>query len=336
MKNETNPDAFLVSFIVPVYNVEKYVGGCIESILEQSYRNIELILINDGSSDKSGDILEKYSEIDSRIKVVHCENRGVSTARNIGLKKSRGHYIVFVDADDYICKDYCSYMLSLFKGDDPEFVMSKNCQKFPGYETSSPSENISTLSSTEVTSLLLYPGKVEIGCWNKMFKSEFLKSNNLNFPIGYYMGEGLQFIVKASQLASRVTVGSKKVYYYRKDNESSATTVLNIPKYFNAIKSLDAIETIVNPEEESVFYALKLHRYLTVYSAVNAILITGNERRYQVEYDELHKFMKDNLKFLSQSSISISMKFKIFLYSLAPKLTHVLFDYIRKARSIVR
>ena len=98
-----------VSVIVPVYNVEKYIKKCVESLINQEYRNFEIILINDGSVDNSGMIIDEMSLRDDRIKVIHQKNQGVSAARNVGISFSKGEYITFVDGDDWVDKDYISY-----------------------------------------------------------------------------------------------------------------------------------------------------------------------------------------------------------------------------------
>ena len=92
----------VISIIIPVYNVEKWLNKCIDSILVQSYKNFEIILVNDGSTDKSGDICDKYSKEDNRIKVFHNKNKGLSYSRNFGVKNSNGKYVMFVDSDDFI------------------------------------------------------------------------------------------------------------------------------------------------------------------------------------------------------------------------------------------
>lgn len=102
-----------ISVIVPVYNIEKYIGRCIESVLKQSFENFELLLVNDGSSDKSGQICDEYAMKDRRIIVYHKENQGVSSARNLGIRKSTGRYIAFVDGDDWVQSDYLE---NLYKG----------------------------------------------------------------------------------------------------------------------------------------------------------------------------------------------------------------------------
>ena len=102
-----------ITFIVPVYNVEKYIYRCVQSILKQSYSNIEVILVDDGSTDASGEIIDEMASEDVRIKVIHQKNSGVSTARNSGLMTASGEYILFIDGDDYIESDYASYFMGL-------------------------------------------------------------------------------------------------------------------------------------------------------------------------------------------------------------------------------
>ena len=113
----------LITIIVPIYNVEKYLRECIESICRQTYRNIEIILINDGSNDNSAKICDEYKEKDSRIKVIHKENGGVSSARNKGLEIAKGAYITFVDGDDYIDEKYCEKLLKNLKENNVECVL---------------------------------------------------------------------------------------------------------------------------------------------------------------------------------------------------------------------
>ena len=103
----------MVSVIIPIYNVENFVEKCIESILFQTIQNLEIILVDDGSSDGSGDICDVYAKKDARIKVIHKKNGGVSSARNMGISNATGEYICFVDGDDFVADDYIEYLLRL-------------------------------------------------------------------------------------------------------------------------------------------------------------------------------------------------------------------------------
>ena len=116
-----------VSIIVPVYNVEKYLEKCLDSIVKQTYENIEIILVDDGSTDKSGTILDQYAEMDNRISVIHKKNEGVSTARNTGIEAARGEYICFADADDYLMPDYVEYLLTLAVDKNADIAIKLVC-----------------------------------------------------------------------------------------------------------------------------------------------------------------------------------------------------------------
>ncbi len=107
-----------ISIIIPVYNSEKVIARCLESVLNQDYKNIEIIIINDGSKDRSQEIIEQYSKIDGRIKIIKTENQGVSSARNLGIQNASGKYVCFLDADDYVDKDMYNELVKQIKEND--------------------------------------------------------------------------------------------------------------------------------------------------------------------------------------------------------------------------
>ena len=105
----------LISVIVPCYNVEEYLPRCVESVLNQTYRNLEILLVDDGSPDRCGEICDEYAAVDSRVKVIHKENGGLSDARNVALNVMKGEYVTFVDSDDYVAADYVEYLYKLME-----------------------------------------------------------------------------------------------------------------------------------------------------------------------------------------------------------------------------
>ena len=120
----TNPK---VSFIVPSYNYGRYITQCVESIQNQTYHNVEILIINDGSTDNSKQVIDELAAKDNRIIAIHTTNKGVSSARNVGINNSTGDYLVFVDADDFLAPDYASYMLDIASKTNASFVLSLNC-----------------------------------------------------------------------------------------------------------------------------------------------------------------------------------------------------------------
>ena len=312
----------LISIVVPVYNVEKYISQCIASILQQSYSNFELILINDGSTDQSGKIADMLASDDARIQVVHSENKGVSAARNLGIELSKGEYLVFVDSDDYLHSEYLAYMLEIAEKTQANFVMSKNCMRFPSNKTQiEAAETIEIYSPEKAASELLFPGRIEIGCWNKMFQRAFIVQNNITFPQTFYMGEGLNFIIQAAEKSNGVGVGNRVVYYYRKDNPNSATTVLNISKYINAIAAIDNISNTTSLHSSEFLNTLKLHRNLTAFSALNAMLYMKSQQKFQNEYQEYLSIIRKNIFNILKEDLSLSLKIRMCLYCINPIIT---------------
>lgn len=151
----------LVSIIVPVYNVETYVSKCIDSIVNQNYSNLEIILIDDGSKDNSSKICDEWSTKDRRIKVFHKKNGGVSSARNYGIKKSSGKYVCFVDSDDYLAPEFVTYMFFLIKKTKSSFAFSKNCF-ISSNQLQVSDDCIKCVDSVKGTELLLSP-YIEVG-----------------------------------------------------------------------------------------------------------------------------------------------------------------------------
>ena len=215
----------LVSIVVPVYNAESYIKHCVTSIRNQSYQEIEIILVNDGSLDSSKLIIDDLCAVDSRITACHIDNGGVSNARNIGMKLAKGKYIIFIDADDYITEDYVSYMHELMLETNSEFVLSTE-YFLNNKDTRKSNETIHVWNAEMATANLLYP-KLTVGCWNKMYDLDFLKANNIRFQTDLFFGEGLRFITDVSQKASSIGVGNRKVYYYRL-NDTSCTAVHDV------------------------------------------------------------------------------------------------------------
>ena len=162
----------LISVIVPVYKVEQYLDECVQSIINQTYNNLEIILVDDGSPDLCPAICDKYVEIDHRVVVIHKQNEGVCSARNAALSIAKGDYIGFVDGDDYLAPDYAEYMIDMAFRNDADFALSQNCYS-KERENQIAEDSIKCLTPEAATVLLLSP-RIVVGCWNKMFKRSLI------------------------------------------------------------------------------------------------------------------------------------------------------------------
>ena len=207
-----------VSIIVPVYNVEKYISECITSLIEQTYENIEIIIINDGSTDKSKEICQELKEKDERIIFITKHNSGVSDTRNIGISKSTGDYIVFVDSDDYIDKHYIEEMVKGMK--EEEFIDMAVCNYVELYK------NVLLHGGSNLTDNLIITNKEAINdiyklksfggyLWNKIFKNDIIRKYNIRFNKEIHMCEDMLFILTYLSECNHIKRIPKELYFYR-------------------------------------------------------------------------------------------------------------------------
>ena len=224
----------LVSIIVPVYNVEKYIDKCVRSLLKQDYGNIEVILVDDGSPDKSGYIIDRLKEEDNRIVVIHQENHGVSSARNAGMAVASGEYITFVDGDDWVDANYVTYFVDLLEKSSCDVVMNKN--NYSG--CNDISKNNFSVISAEKAIEWIYLGDLFVAVWNKMYRRSVLEENYIKFNEKIWYGEGMLFNVEFLQHVNSVAVGESAVYH-QTFNPDSAMRKFNLKSNLCGIKSLE-------------------------------------------------------------------------------------------------
>lgn len=208
------------SVIVPVYNVEKYVDNCINSVISQTYDNFELLLIDDGSTDKSPQICDDWAKKDSRIKVIHKPNGGVSSARNEGIRQACGDNIIFIDADDFIQINLLERCLIYADKHDVfnyDWQSVQNPIEVSDYFTNKTEiVDLSTLASkTEYLKFALRNKKLNTVCWRSCYKTSFLKDNNLFFDERYSIAEDVLFNISLiDYLNELVEVKFSGVYHY--------------------------------------------------------------------------------------------------------------------------
>lgn len=234
----------LISIIVPVYNVEKYIKKCILSLKNQTYKNIEIILVNDGSPDSSGQICDEEQQLDSRIVVIHKENQGVSKARNAALDIMRGEYVTFLDGDDYVSDDYIEQLYTAIEKENADisacghYRAYENGKLIPVFSDTDNPKNTLVMSGKD--SLIdLYNGKTcSASSWGKLYKKELFE--NLRFP-DYIMGEDT-FVVYHIFIKANVVVHIKKPLYYYVQRESSVTNhPSNYFKFYDYVRLYDHI-----------------------------------------------------------------------------------------------
>ena len=207
-----------ISVIVPVYNTEKYLHCCIDSILAQTFTDFELLLIDDGSKDNSGKICDGYAIKDSRVRVFHKENGGVSSARNIGLDNAKGKWITFVDSDDFI--DSTMLETLYFSIDDNDLVLSYGKILGEIEEEKYSRGLVTALNFSEL--FTKYNMHKRTSPWGKLYKS-----GEIRFCEGMHIGEDALFLYKNMIRAQKILISDYKGYYYRAEVEGSLTKKIN-------------------------------------------------------------------------------------------------------------
>lgn len=225
-----------ISIIVPVYNIEKYLNECIESIINQTYKNLEILLIDDGSKDNSGNICDQYAKIDSRIKVIHKENGGLSNARNRGLEVATGEYLMFCDSDDLFTPNACELLYNEIESKNADYVIGnyQNCNEDGTLWNNPVFDKIKFLNFK--LSIRDYRNSFYImnsGVWNKIFRKSFIDKLNLKF-IEKLPAEDAMFTTYCFIKAQSVYYINDIVYLYRQREGDSISTNATI-NYFEGI-----------------------------------------------------------------------------------------------------
>ena len=226
----------LISLIVPIFKVEKYLDRCIESIVNQTYKNLEIILIDDGSPDKCGDICDEWAQKDTRIKVIHKVNGGVSSARNAGLDIATGEYVAFIDPDDYVSLDMFEYIINEI--DDPQIdIIEYNFCNVIGddfVENISASKIYESFDDILLDMFSLY---ISMGI-NKMYRRSVI--GDIRFNCEYMVAEDTLFFVECCKNARKLKSVEKPVYYYV-HHDSSMTHKAFHDRMFDIFDVLDYI-----------------------------------------------------------------------------------------------
>ena len=268
----------LVSVVIPVYNAEKYLKKCVLSVIEQSYKNIEVILVNDGSTDSSSIICRHFESIDNRISYIEQENSGPSVARNAGLEKSKGEYILFLDSDDFwILKDGLETLLChpSLKTNDFTYLEFNRCRyiyksdtyyKFPLF----PSDLVVNPNQKQVISNLVKIGYFPVSACTKIIKRSFLIDNNIRFIPGLLSEDNAWFYEVLRKACGGIYFTNLYFYGNTADNQDSRSNTYSEKKvkdlFFIIEKEILMInESIVSEETKNAIYSTLAYKYLLIY-----------------------------------------------------------------------
>ena len=291
-----------VSIIVPVYQVENYIRQCIDSILVQTFTDFELILVYDGSKDKSGQICDEYAVLDQRVKVIHKENGGLSDTRNCGMDQAVGNYFMFVDSDDYIAPTMLEYLYKALMNKEADIAVCNFLYFFEEDRKRDFSTNIQSevLSGAEI----FYSRKNErvygiwTVAWNKLYKRETL--GNVRFRFGKYHEDEF-WANDIYQMDIKVVTIPECLYYYRQ-RDNSIMGRKNIKRDFDILEALQERIAVYFMDERHADQAYKVMIFSLEYLAESKKLITNKDEENQ--FLQAEKKTKDMIKRLKKMKLS--------------------------------
>lgn len=309
-----------VSIIVPVYNVEKYLEKCIDSILNQTFHEFELILVDDGSNDLSGEICEKYKKNDFRIRVIHKKNGGLSSARNSGLSIAKGEYISFIDSDDYIDKDMISILYNNIIKNEADISI---CDYYEVYSNEKKIERVNcdnvevVMNNTEALNKIYEEkGWLYVVAWNKLYKKELFEN------IKFMEGKIHEDEIIAHELlynAKRIVYTNKKLYYYLQRKDSIMGESFNIKK----LDIIDALKyradffhnkKIKNLQYKAEYEYLK--KFFSLYYKAELCL-----KDYEVRLKSIKKgYNKIFFRLIKNPYYNFKEKMMMFIFFINPKM----------------
>lgn len=329
----------LVSVIIPVYNVEKYLCECVDSVLAQTYSNIEVILVDDGSPDNSGAICDEYALKDSRVRVIHKKNAGVSAARNSGLDIAKGKYITFVDSDDYVDADYIDILANRMDSYDIIICRARKIEQRPlddeAIEYSLKDIEPKILGVYAIKNADILSGYV----WGKCFNGDIIREYGVRFVSDIVICEDLLFVIEYLSHATKpALLQNKRPYFYRTNLNSASFTLY---KKHN-----------VKPREIKYFFVYEKIRKLVHYSSeadrmifVGEMVAAQNILRIllanELPYEKYKRFLllkvrKGLFRFVTDKQICFKVKIMMIISAISPALEYKAFIMWGKIKEIIR
>ena len=278
-----------MSIIIPAYNVEKYIGDCLESIINQTYKNIEVIVINDGSKDNTFNVIKSYAEKDNRIKAIDQKNQGVSATRNNGIELAAGDYFTFFDSDDYIPKSAIEALVNEAEKTKVDIVVA-NFSKIKNGKELSKLKKIEKICAKEEALEELF-NEVYINCsvWNKLFKREVFGTEKYDKTLK--VAEDFDFLYRVMKHADKVAINTNETVYHYFVRENSAMQGNFDSKFEKEIPLCERIiEEIKEEYPEIIDSAIRRYQRAIVSCLSKCLKETGSTKQVDYLYEKLNKY----------------------------------------------
>ena len=299
----------LVSVVVPVYNVEAYLEKCIDSLIHQDYENVEIILVDDGSTDNSGEICDKYSEQYSNVITIHQKNMGLSGARNTGTANANGEYIAYIDSDDWVSDDYVSYQIALSEKYNADIVVISDISVWSDGDACVPqtiNEKIECFDAEKALEQMCYGHRFGPSAC-KMFRAELVKRNL--FPLGV-LYEDLAVMFKIIGECTNLVYSNLPKYFYRRRASSIINQDFN-DRHLIILEHTKKLRNYINEHFPSVLDAAMFESAYVITQLMPLVINSNSADIYKKLRTEMKSYYKSVIK-----NMNVSNKYKIRCFSI--------------------
>lgn len=313
----------LISVIIPVYNVEKYLEKCIKSVINQTYKNLEIILVNDGSTDSSGEICNKFLKLDSRIILLNKVNEGLSAARNFGIQNSNGEYISFIDSDDFISDRMFEVLLNNINKWDCDISIVEKCDVFEDKEFDlKPLNEKQCYIYTKQEAMEKYFEGNFIPAWGKLYRRELFK--NIKFPVGVLNEDEAIMIKLLDRCKKNIVYQNRQLYFYLKRKEGSITsTRKNIKNNIDWINNAYENTKYVKDKYPDILSKAEARYYKSILAILIRLVYLEDDEYKDIEKEYKRQLRNLKYKIFLNRNIESKLKMKFFVFLIDGKFFKV-------------
>ncbi|WP_372518627.1 glycosyltransferase family 2 protein [Candidatus Ruminimicrobiellum ovillum] len=311
-----------VSVIIPVYNVENYLRQCLDSIVGQTFKDFEIIVVNDCSTDNSGSILEEYAKKDDRFIIINLsENKGQGNARNQGLNIAKGKYITFIDSDDWVAPDYIELLYNEINENNLDVVCASaflydNITKKITDRKEASADFLNNIKKERL--LVLDKDSFVVTVWAKIYGKNFLNDNEIRFRLDNYHEDNL-FIFETIINTNKIKFTDNKIYFYRNNRANSSMSIINKEfTYFSLFSELKKILIKCGKYEQ---YKKVYYQYISIITSTRLEFLNLKFSESALYFDKFRKlyYTKEFVKNFSVKNMGINFKVRLILFYMCLK-----------------
>lgn len=324
----------LISVTVAVYNTEKFLAKCMDAILAQTYKNIEIIAVDDGSKDGSLGILQEYEKKDSRVKAIHQENGGLAAARNTGLEHANGKYVCFLDSDDYIEEDYLEQLYQCLTQNDADVAVCGYYKELPNGRTEDMLLGIEGIVERDEAIANMYMhNSFGAYSWNKLFKMSIVKEYNIRYDLELRMTQDLYWSTLYMKQIKKAAYVNKPLYHYIYNEDSAVHKIKKTgkfnKKFLTSIKAHEKTKEVLKDESEFVRLSFS-ERYVNTYMRLVVNMYYSHNRDKNL-IRLAHKNVRKNIgHFLKSKHYKKSQRLGALLIAVHPRVFMFVYGIMNK------